>query len=413
MRSTRTRRLALAARQIGTRRRIGTDRLDAGCLDLVRQAGEIVRQRLHRHLLAGQLLDVLQVRTLVVRAESDGDAARTRARGAADAVDVLFRDVGQFEVDDVADARHVDAARRDVGCDQHLGLAVLELTQRALALALALVTVDRISGDAVAGQQLHDAIGAMLGAREDQRAVDRRVLQGDRQQRLLLRLIDEGDVLIDALCGGRGGHDRHRLRLVQELVGQFADRGRHRCREEQGLTLARDHPHDLLECVDESQIHHLVSFVENQNLDHRQVAHALFDEVDQAARRGDQDVDTAAEVLAILVDAGAAEYGGDRQLAELAIAARIVGDLAGEFTGRGQDEHAAMRRQHALLRRGQALDRRQHEGRGLAGAGLRDAEQIAAFEQDRDRLRLDRGGGGIALGFERTDERLGKAEVGE
>ena len=38
-------------------------------------------------------------------------------------------------------------------------------------------------------------------------------------------------------------------------------------------------------------------------------------------------------------------------------------------------------------------------------------EQIAAFEQDRDRLRLDRRRLGIALGFERTDERLGKAEV--
>jgi hypothetical protein len=70
-----------------------------------------------------------------------------------------------------------------------------------------------------------------------------------------------------------------------------------------------------------------------------------------------------------------------------------------------------MRRQDALLVFGQALDRRQHERRGLAGAGLRDAEQIAALEQDRDRLCLNWRRLGIALGFERTDERLGKAEV--
>jgi hypothetical protein len=72
-----------------------------------------------------------------------------------------------------------------------------------------------------------------------------------------------------------------------------------------------------------------------------------------------------------------------------------------------------MRRQDALLGFGQALDRRQHERGGLAGARLRDAEQVAAFEQDRDRLCLDRRRLGIALGFERTDEGLGEAEVCE
>ncbi len=165
--------------------------------------------------------------------------------------------------------------------------------------------------------------------------------------------------------------------------------------------------------MDEAEVHHLVGFVEDQDLDHRQVAHALLDQVDQAARRRDEDVDAAAQVLAVLVDAGAAEHGRDAELGKLAIAARIVGDLAGEFARRGEDEHADMRRQHALLRGDQALDRRQHERRGLAGAGLRDAEQIIAFQQDRDRLRLDRRGGGIALGLERTDERLGKAEMSE
>ena len=39
---------------------------------------------------------------------------------------------------------------------------------------------------------------------------------------------------------------------------------------------------------------------------------------------------------------------------------------------------------------GQAVERRQHEGRGLAGAGLGDAEQVAAGQDGRDGLRLDR-----------------------
>ena len=38
----------------------------------------------------------------------------------------------------------------------------------------------------------------------------------------------------------------------------------------------------------------------------------------------------------------------------------------------------------------QALEHRQDECRGLSGAGLRQAQQVAPFERDRNRLLLDR-----------------------
>jgi hypothetical protein len=43
------------------------------------------------------------------------------------------------------------------------------------------------------------------------------------------------------------------------------------------------------------------------------------------------------------------------------------------------------------------LQHRQSEAGGLAGAGLRGAEQIPALQNDGDGLRLDGGGLGIAL----------------
>jgi hypothetical protein len=43
------------------------------------------------------------------------------------------------------------------------------------------------------------------------------------------------------------------------------------------------------------------------------------------------------------------------------------------------------------------LQDRQGKPGGLAGAGLRGAEQIASCEDDGNRLKLDRGGLGIAL----------------
>jgi hypothetical protein len=77
-------------------------------------------------LLARPRRALAQVAALVRAAEGNCDARRSGARGAADAVDILLRNVGQVEIHDVADVGDVDPARGDVGRDQHLRLTGLE-----------------------------------------------------------------------------------------------------------------------------------------------------------------------------------------------------------------------------------------------------------------------------------------------
>ena len=157
-RTTRTRGASLAGRAGMMRRaraRLVTARIVAAALvdiragrtrglDARRFGGEAFRQRQQLGLDPGQPLDVAQIGPLVIGAEADRHARCAGARGAADAVDILLGHVGQLEIDDVADARDVDAARGDVGRDQDLRLARLELAERALALRLALVAMDRV-----------------------------------------------------------------------------------------------------------------------------------------------------------------------------------------------------------------------------------------------------------------------------
>ena len=50
-----------------------------------------------------------------------------------------------------------------------------------------------------------------------------------------------------------------------------------------------------LQRMDEAEIEHLVGLVEHEDLDLAQAQEALLDEVDQAARGGDQDVDAAGD----------------------------------------------------------------------------------------------------------------------
>ena len=124
--------------------------------------------------LAGQFLDLAQKRPLAVVAERNGAAGLACARRAADAVDIGLRNLRQLVVHHVADAVDVDAARGDVGRDQDAGCAALEVVERPNALVLALVAVDRLRPDAGGVEVLRDAVGAALGAGEDDARASRR-----------------------------------------------------------------------------------------------------------------------------------------------------------------------------------------------------------------------------------------------
>ena len=71
-----------------------------------------------------------------------------------------------------------------------------------------------------------------------------------------------------------------------------------------------------------------------------------------------------------------------RKLSAIWLASSRVGD---------EHQHAAAAARRRPAVGGQAVQDRQGEGGGLAGAGLGDAQQVAAGHDARDGLRLDRG----------------------
>ena len=101
------------------------------------------------------------------------------------------------------------------------------------------------------------------------------------------------------------------------------------------------HGGELADGVDEAQVEHLVDFVEDEDLDLGQGHGLAFDEVDEAAGRGDENVDAAAQDLDLLADRHAAEDHGARDAQVLAVGAEAVGDLGGEFARRRQDQRTA------------------------------------------------------------------------
>jgi len=94
-----------------------------------------------------------------------------------------------------------------------------------------------------------------------------------------------------------------------------------------------------------------------------------------------------------------------------AIGAEAVGDLAGQFTRRREHQYAAGFFIGPQPLGMQVIDDRQRERRGLAGSGLRNADDIAALHGDRDGLGLDRRGSEVFFFRKRADDRLYEAEV--
>src|SRR5262249_10286713 len=72
------------------------DLLARGQRQARRFLGEVGRQRQGVKLDAGQLLDVAQIGLFVGRDEAHRNAVGAGTRGAADAVDILLRDIGQL-----------------------------------------------------------------------------------------------------------------------------------------------------------------------------------------------------------------------------------------------------------------------------------------------------------------------------
>jgi hypothetical protein len=82
---------------------------------------------------------------------------------------------------------------------------------------------------------------------------------------------------------------------------------------------------------------------------------------------------------------------GDAQGQLAAEAAEVVGDLDGQLARRRQDQRADRAARRTGRVGGQAMQDGEGECRGLAGAGLRDSEQVAAEQEGRNGTLLDGG----------------------
>jgi hypothetical protein len=145
-------------------------------------------------------------------------------------------------------------------------------------------------------------------------------------------------------------------------------------------------------------VEHSVGLVDHQQLDPGEQQLAALEMVEEPSGSRDQHVDATGDLEVLVGERDAADQERDVELVVRAVALEILLDLGGEFAGRLEDQRARHPGPGPALF--EQREHRQSERRGLAGAGLGDAQDVTPREDMRNGLGLDRGRRGVARGLD-------------
>ncbi len=165
----------------------------------------------------------------------------------------------------------------------------------------------------------------------------------------------------------------------------------------------RHRMHDLPDCGHPGGPHveHAVGFVQDDDLNVGEPRLVATEVVEEPARGSDEQIEAGGQPVLLRLKANAAKDDRAPQPQMRAVPPGHLADLCGQLSSRAEHERARVARRRAT---GEVLQDRQQERRGLARAGLRTRNEIAAVEHDRDGTLLDRCRVGIARARPATDD---------
>ena len=181
----------------------------------------------------------------------------------------------------------------------------------------------------------------------------------------------------------------------------------HRRTEQRGQAIIGSARRDCLNVLSEAHAQHLIGLVEDQHAHVRQVQRAFLNEIDDATRRADNDLCAALQRTNLRAVRRAAVHGNNIKAgcARRKVLDRL-GTLHRKFTGGCQNKSL-----HVALVGVNNRQQRQAKGRGLTGAGLGDANDVAQLKERRDGGSLDRRGDAESHVGHRSKNLLGQTEA--
>ena len=197
------------------------------------------------------------------------------------------------------------------------------------------------------------------------------------------------ELVVDVLVDRRRLVHLHLQRIGHVLAHHAPNLTGHGRREQpRALVFGRERQ-DGVELFFEAHVQHLVGLVQHQMADAVQLHGLALDQVNQAARRGDDHVARRLQLANLCGDVGAAVHGHRADaLLVLGKLLQLLGNLLAQFTGGRQ--HQGL---HVVPLGVEVVEQRQSKRRRLPGACLGKADEISvAFQQKGNGLGLNVGG---------------------
>ncbi len=172
--------------------------------------------------------------------------------------------------------------------------------ERPFPLGLAQPAMDHAGIDTCAPEVADNALGPTLGPGEHNRPLRSRS-DGGGHIRLLAKF-DTDETVLHRRFGLVFGRRLVVYRLMLVLADERRDRAIERRREQECLVPARGLVEDALHLRQETEVGHLVGFVDDHHLQVVERQRTTLEQVEHAPGRGDRDVDPRPQHVGLAVD---------------------------------------------------------------------------------------------------------------
>ncbi len=284
----------------------------------------------------------------------------------------------RVDVNDELHIADVDSAGGDIRGHEHADISGRKGRQVAVTLRLREVAVQVNAGDPGVDQLAGKLLRVVLRAHEQDAAAG---AGGERLNEVPLR-VDAVD--LEHVVRHRFDVTRDVIHRVQDFVMQVAvhdlvDAVVQCGGEQHPLAAIRGLVQDARDRRQESEVGHVVRLIQHRDLDGIEREEFLLQEVLEAARAGDDDVDTGLKRCNLPLLGDATENGGDIHAIGLSERGQCCSDLGGEFARRRENQPARAPglAASAVGKPGNHGDR---EGERLAAAGFASAENVSSAQ---------------------------------
>lgn len=300
-------------------------------------------------------------------------------------MDVRLLAEREVVVNNEVDLVDVDTTGQEIGGNEHTRSTSSELLHDEVSVLLGHFTVHGGDGHVLFHKLVTEFLDSLLSVAVDDSLRDLNVVvEFNKGVELPFLTIESNVELLNTIKGKIVVLDEDGCGVTHELLGDLEDFRSHSSGEKCDLNVMRELLEDLIDLVLEAAPEHLISLVEDEELEVLSEEESLLDHFQNSARSADDDVDTVTETLAVFlgVSATGARVSGDLQV--LTQVEDDGDDLLSELSHWSDDERLSVSRVGV-----DKLQSTDGEGSGLAGTRLSLSDGVSVLDDGNDSTLLD------------------------